>query len=351
MSDGIPCLWMRGGTSKGAYFLATDLPADPAARDALLLRVMGSPDPRQIDGIGGAFPLTSKVAILSRSSRSDADVDYLFLQVFVDQPLVSAAQGCGNILAAVGPAAIERGLVPLAGDVTPVRIHMVNTGEVARAEVQTPNGRVCYAGAVAIDGVPGTSAGIPLFFQNIAGSICGCLLPSGRALDVVDGIDCTLIDNGMPVVLMRASDFGLTGQESVEELEAMDALKSRIERLRLQCGTLMGLDDVSEASVPKMMLVSAPSRGGTLNTRSFIPKRVHNSVGLFAAISAATACLLPESPVAALAVVPLDGRFSIEHPSGTTEVVLDIASDQTVRGAGAVRTARKLMDGRVFPIP
>jgi len=351
MSDGIPCLWMRGGTSKGAFFLAADLPTDPAARDALLLRVMGSPDPRQIDGIGGADPLTSKVAILSPSTRPDADVDYLFLQIFVDQPLVSAAQGCGNILAAVGPAAIERGLVAVAGDVTPVRIHMVNTGEVARADVQTPAGRVRYAGAAAIDGVPGTAAGIPLLFQNIAGSMCGNLLPTGQARDVIDGVNCTLIDNGMPIVVMRATDFGLTGQESVETLEAMDDIRSRIERIRLQCGPLMGLGDVTDASVPKMMLVSAPVRGGTLNTRSFIPKRVHTSVGVFAAISAATACLLRESPAAQLASIPPDGRFIIEHPSGATEVILDIAPDHTVRGAGSLRTARKLMDGRVFPDP
>jgi 4-oxalomesaconate tautomerase len=342
---------MRGGTSKGAFFLAADLPADPVARDALLLRVMGSPDPRQIDGIGGADPLTSKVAILSPSTRPDADVDYLFLQIFVDQPLVSAAQGCGNILAAVGPAAIERGLVAVTGDVTPVRIHMLNTGEVARADIHTPAGRVCYAGAVAIDGVPGTAAGIPLLFQNIAGSMCGSLLPTGQARDVIDGVDCTLIDNGMPIVVMRATDFGLTGQESVETLEAMDDLRSRIELIRLRCGPLMGLGDVTDASVPKMMLVSAPLRGGAVNTRSFIPKRVHTSVGVFAAISAATACLLRESPAAQLALIPPDGRFIIEHPSGATEVILDIAPDHRVRGAGSLRTARKLMDGRVFPDP
>jgi 4-oxalomesaconate tautomerase len=349
MSDGIPCLWFRGGTSKGAVFLASDLPADPAARDALLLNLMGSPDPRQIDGIGGANPLTSKVAILSPSTRPDADVDYLFLQVFVDQPLVSAAQGCGNILAAVGPAAIERGLVPVAGDITPVRIHMVNTGEVALAQIQTPHGRVRYDGDAAIDGVPGTAAAIPLLFQNIAGSMCGALLPTGRACDVIDGVDCTLIDHGMPIVVMRASDFGLTGQETCEALEAMEALKARIEQIRLKAGVLMGLGDVTDASVPKMTLVSAPLTGGVINTRSFIPRRVHASVGVFAAISVATACLLPDSPAAPLAALPAGGRFWIEHPSGATEVFLDIAPDLTVRGAGSTRTARKIMDGRVFP--
>jgi 4-oxalomesaconate tautomerase len=348
-SLGIPCLWMRGGSSKGAYFLGSDLPADPEARDALLLSIMGSPDPRQIDGIGGADPLTSKVAVLSPSTRADADVDYLFLQVFVDQPLVSAAQGCGNILAAVGPAAIERGLVAARDGLTAVRIHMINTGEVARAEVDTPCGRVNYAGTTAIDGVPGTAAPVRLMFQNIAGSMCGALLPTGRTVDVIDGVACTLIDNGMPAVVMRAADFGLTGRESREDIETMEAVRARIEAIRLQAGPMMNLGDVTAASVPKMTLVSAPVAGGTISTRSFIPHRVHASVGVFAAVSVATACLLPDSPAAALAVIPSDGRFAIEHPSGATEVFLDIDGDGRVRGAGSIRTARKLMDGRVFP--
>ncbi len=346
---GIPCLWMRGGTSKGAYLLASDLPAEPAARDAVLMDIMGSPDPRQIDGIGGADPLTSKVAVLSPSTRADADVDYLFLQVFVDQPLVSTAQGCGNILAAVGPAAIERGLVPAQDGVTPVRIHMVNTGEVARAEVETPGGRVNYRGEMAIDGVPGTAAPVRLMFQNIAGSMCGALLPTGRAVDGIDGVACTLIDNGMPVVVMAAADFGLTGGETREEIEAMEAVRARIEAIRLQAGQLMNLGDVTAASVPKMTLVSAPRAGGAISTRSFIPHRVHASVGVFAAVSVATACLMPGSPAAALAVIPTDGRFVVEHPTGAAEVFLDIGPDGAVRGAGSIRTARKLMDGRVFP--
>jgi 4-oxalomesaconate tautomerase len=226
---------------------------------------------------------------------------------------------------------------------------MVNTGEVARAEVQTPSGRVSYAGNTAIDGVPGAAAPVRLMFDNIAGSMCGSLLPTGRALDVIDGVDCTLIDNGMPIVVMRAADFGLTGAESREEIEAMEAVKTRIEAIRLQAGPMMGLGDVTGASVPKMTLVSAPKKGGAISTRSFIPKRVHASVGVFAAVSVATACLLPDSPAAALAVIPADGRFAIEHPTGTAEVFLDIAPDHSVRGAGTIRTARKLMDGLVFP--
>lgn len=348
--DGIPCLWMRGGTSKGAYFLAEDLPADPAARDSLLLRIMGSPDPRQIDGIGGADPLTSKVAVLSPSTRPDADIDYLFLQVFVDRPLVSDAQGCGNILAGVGPAAIERGLVPAMDGVTEVRIHMVNTGEVAVARVETPGGRVNYAGPAAIAGVPGTHAAVPLMFVNIAGSMCGALLPTGHEADVVDGVEATLIDNGMPCVIMRAADFGLTGRESREALEADAGLKARIEAIRLKAGPLMNLGDVSAASVPKMTLVSAPERGGAISTRSFIPHRVHASVGVFAAVTVATATRFSRSPAAALALQPADGRYRIEHPTGEMEVFLDLGPDGAIEGAGTVRTARKLFDGKVFPV-
>ena len=340
---------MRGGTSKGAYFLARDLPADPGERDAVLLRIMGSPDPRQIDGIGGADPLTSKVAILSPSSRPDADVDYLFLQVFVDQALVSDAQGCGNILAGVGPAAIERGLVAAEDGETPVRIHMLNTGEVALARVQTPAKRVTHAGDARIDGVPGSATPVPLMFQNIAGSMCGALLPSGQAVDVIEGVACTLIDNGMPCVIMRADAFGLSGQESREALDADTALKARIEAIRLKAGPLMKLGDVAEKSVPKMTLVSAPTAGGTINTRSFIPHRCHASIGVFAAVSVATACTLPGSPAADLAQLPMGGRFLIEHPTGAAEVLIEQDAEGTVTAAGTLRTARKLMDGRVFP--
>ncbi|MDE3239480.1 MAG: 4-oxalomesaconate tautomerase [Paracoccaceae bacterium] len=352
MSDeGIRCLWMRGGTSKGAYFLAEDLPGEEGARNDLLLRVMGSPDPRQIDGIGGADPLTSKVAVLSRSARADADVDYLFLQVFVDQAVVSGAQGCGNILAGVGPAAIERGLVAVAGDVTAVRIHMVNTGEVAVAQVQTPGGRVRYDGTARIDGVPGTAAPVPLMFRDIAGSMCGALLPTGNAVDRIDGVACTLIDNGMPIVVMKASDFGIAGTEAREEMEANAPLRARVEAIRRKAGPMMGLGDVADKSVPKMTLVSAPVAGGAINTRSFIPHRCHATIGVFAAVSVATACTLPGTPAAELAVLPEDGRFRIEHPTGAAEVLVERDATGRVTGAGTLRTARKLFDGQVFPIP
>ena len=347
--DGIACLWMRGGTSKGAYFLKDDLPTDPAGRDALLLSIMGSPDPRQIDGIGGADPLTSKVAVLSRPSRADADVDYLFLQVFVDRALVSAAQGCGNILAGVGPAAIERGLVRVAGAQTPVRIHMVNTGEIATAIVQTPDGRVSYAGDCSIDGVPGQHAPIMLMFDDVSGSMCGALLPSGQAVDVIDGIECTLIDNGMPCVILRADAVGRTGCEDREALDADAELKTRLEAIRLQAGPMMNLGDVREKSVPKMTLVSAPQAGGAISTRSFIPHRCHASIGVFAAVSVATACTLPGSPAASVARMPQGDGVAVEHPGGAAQLRLERDDQGRVTRAGAMRTARKLFDGHVFP--
>ncbi|MDK3072576.1 4-oxalomesaconate tautomerase [Sedimentitalea sp. JM2-8] len=348
-TDGIPCLWMRGGTSKGAYFLASDLPPERAAIDDLLLRVMGSPDPRQIDGIGGADPLTSKVAILSPPSRDDADVDYLFLQVFVEQARVSDAQGCGNILAGVGPAAIERGLVCVTDRETVVRIHMRNTGEVASARISTPDGRVRYDGSARIDGVPGTHAPIPLMFENLAGSMCGALLPTGNPVDVIDGVACTLIDNGMPCVILRATDLGVTGREDRETLDADDGLKARLEKIRLKAGPLMNLGDVTEKSVPKMTLVAPPNAGGVIATRSFIPHRCHATIGVFAAVSVATACVLESGPAAETAALPDDRIFVIEHPSGATEVLVERDEAGRVLRAGTLRTARKLFDGRVFP--
>lgn len=350
MSDGIPCIWARGGTSKGAYFLASDLPEERAEIDDLLLRIMGSPDPTQIDGIGGADPLTSKVAILSPSTREDADVDYLFLQVFVDQALVSDAQGCGNILAGVGPVAIERGLVPVDGDETPVRIHMVNTGEIASTRIATPGGRVCYAGNASIDGVPGTHAPIPLMFRGLAGSMTGgIMLPSGKAVDRIEGVDCTLIDMGMPIVVMAAADFDLTGRETRAELDDNATLKEKIEAIRLQTGPKMGLGDVREKTVPKMTLVSPAEHGGAISTRSFIPHRCHATIGVFAAVSVAAACLQENGPASALAAIPKDGQFGIEHPGGAAEVILETDETGAITAAGTLRTARKLFEGLVFP--
>jgi 4-oxalomesaconate tautomerase len=341
---------MRGGTSKGGYFLKEDLPADPAARDAFLLRVMGSPDPRQIDGMGGADPLTSKVAIVSRSDRPGVDVDYLFLQVFVDQPIVTDAQNCGNILAGIGPFAIERGLVAAIDGETRVAIFMENTGQVAVATVQTPGGRVTYAGDAAISGVPGTAAPIPLVFRDTAGSSCGALLPTGNVVDRIEGIDVTMIDNGMPCVVMLASDVGVTGYEDRDTLDADAAMKAKVEAIRLKAGPLMNLGDVTEKSVPKMMLVARPREGGAVSVRSLIPHRVHASIGVLGAVSVATACLIPGSPAAAVAHIREGQRktLGVEHPTGVTECVVTVDEDGQPVDAGMLRTARKLMDGVVF---
>ena len=343
-------MWMRGGTSKGGFFLASDLPQDSDERDALLLRVMGSPDPRQIDGMGGADPLTSKVAVVSKSARDGVDVDYLFLQVFVDQAIVTDSQNCGNMLAGVGPFAIERGLVTAVGDETRIAIFMENTGQVAVATVQTPGGIVTYAGDAAISGVPGTAAPIPLAFRDTAGSSCGALLPTGNGVDEIDGVKVTMIDNGMPCVVIAASDVGISGYEDRETLDADAAMKAMVEAIRLKAGPLMNLGDVTEKSVPKMMLVAAPKEGGAIAVRSLIPHRVHASIGVLGAVSVATACLIEGSPAAAVAHVPdgLTKTLGVEHPTGVTECVVTVDGAGQPIEAGMLRTARKLMDGMVF---
>ena len=351
MQSAIPCVMMRGGTSKGAYFLASDLPADAAARDKVLLAVMGSPDPRQIDGIGGADPLTSKIGIVSKSSRPGIDVDYLFAQAFVDKPMVSTAQNCGNILAGVGPFAIEQGLVKGRDRETRVTIYMVNSNQTVVATIQTPGGVPTYLGDARIDGVPGKAAPISLSFSDAAGSMCGALLPTGRAVDEIDGVSLTLIDNGMPCVVMRATDLGRTGYEKREALDADAELKARIEAIRLKAGPIMKLDDVTEKSVPKMFLLAPPRAGGVICTRSYIPHRAHAGVGVFAALSVATACLLPDSPAHGLAQIPA-GRTKlmlVEHPTGASPVSIAV-DEQTgaVREAALVSTARKLFAGQVY---
>lgn len=350
----IPCDAMRGGTSKGLVFRREDLPADGAVRDAVLLAAMGSPDDREIDGMGGAHPLTSKVAVVSASDRDGADVDYLFLQVWPDRPEVSDSQNCGNMLAAVGPFAIEHGLVEAVDGVTPVRIWMENTDTLATAYVETPGGVVRYDGDARIDGVPGSHAPIPLEFADTAGSSCGALLPTGNVVDEIAGVRVTCIDNGMPVVCLAASDLGLTGAETPAEIEAMPEVKARIEAVRLAAGPLMNLGDVTNQTVPKMSLLSPPVEGGHVSTRTLIPHRVHEAIGVLGAVSVATACLLPGSVGAEVAEIPsYDGPLDVvvEHPTGFFTVSLEVdASSGTpdVRRAALLRTARLLMRGEVM---
>jgi 4-oxalomesaconate tautomerase len=351
----IPCAVMRGGTSKGLVFLAGDLPADTAARDAVLLAAMGSPDERQIDGMGGAHPLTSKVAVVSTSARADADVEYLFLQVWPDRAEVSDSQNCGNMLAAVGPFAIEQGLVPAVGPVTPVRIWMRNTQTLATAAVQTPDGRVRYDGPARIDGVPGTHAPIPIEFADVAGSSCGALLPTGSVTDVIEGTRVTCIDNGMPVVCLAAADFGLSGQETPAELEGNAALTKRVEAIRLAAGPLMNLGDVTSATVPKMSLLSPPAHGGAISTRTFIPHRVHEAIGVLGAVSVATACVLPGSVAHTIAAIAGQGggatEVEVEHPTGFFTVTIEVTDSGgtvSVTRSALLRTARLLMRGEVL---
>jgi len=351
MQTAIPCLVMRGGTSKGLYFNAADLPADPALRDRVLLAAMGSPDPRQIDGLGGADSLTSKVAVISPSARPDADVDYLFLQVSVAEAAVTDRQNCGNILAGVGPFAIERGLVTPGPARTDVRIFMRNTDGLATARIQTPGGRVAYDGDCRIDGVPGSAAPIPLVFADVAGSSCGALLPTGEVVDTIEGVAVTCIDNGMPVVIVRAADLGVRGDEAPAILEADAALRAKVEAIRLEAGRRMNLGDVSGTTVPKVALVSPPLAGGALSTRSFIPHTVHKAIGVFGAVSVATAACLPGSVAASVAVLPtLSGEVavSVEHPTGEFTALLSLSPDGEVVSAALLRTARLLMAGQVF---
>jgi 4-oxalomesaconate tautomerase len=346
----VPCVLMRGGTSKGAFFLASDLPPAGARRDALLLAAMGHGEPRQIDGIGGGTPLTTKIAIVAPGADARADVDYLFGQVVATESRIDYSPTCGNILAGVGPFAIEQGLVAARGDRTEVRIRMVNTDSFCTAIVRTPGGVVRYDGDTAISGVPGTAAPVLLSFSDIAGSSCGALLPTGRALDTFDGVAVTCIDNGMPVVLMRAADLEVSGYETPQELDANAALKARIERIRLQAGQAMGLGDVAAKVVPKMTLLAPAIGGGAIHTRTFIPKRCHDAIGVLGAVSVASACVL-EGSVAAGLVQPSAARerdLSIEHPSGEFTVRLALGDQPgDFTSVALLRTARALFRGRV----
>lgn len=346
---------MRGGSSKGLYFLASDLPSDTETRDQLLMALMGTPDRRQIDGMGGAHPLTSKVAVVTRCEHGVGEVDYLFLQLGVERAIVTDRQNCGNLLAGIGPFAVERGVVEASDGQATVRIHMLNTDGVAKASFVCEQGMPIYSGDTAISGVPGTAAPITLDFENIAGGSTGSLLPTGNSVDHLDGAAATLIDNGMPVVVMAAEALDVTGYESCEELEANETLRSRLERIRLEAGQLMNLGDVSDTTVPKLTMVASPKNGGNLSTRTFIPHRCHQAIGVLGAVSVATAARLPGSPASDLVEGVADSDvITLEHPTGTFDAVIDLSmedGDPVVRRAGILRTARKLMDGEVYPRP
>ena len=348
---------MRGGTSRGPFFNAADLPADIALRDRVLLAVMGSPDRRQIDGLGGANPLTSKVGIVSRGKSPGVDLDFLFAQVVVAESVVDTTPNCGNMLAAVVPFALETGLAQAQGENTTLRVLTLNTDMQCDVTVATPGGRVSYAGEAKIDGVPGSAAPIKINFLDTAGSVCSSLLPTGRVLDKVSvegvgALQVTCIDNGMPLVMLRAADLGRTGYESVADLNADIELKTRLEALRLHTGKLMGLGDVSKKTYPKMCLIAAPREGGSIATRCFIPHVCHDAIGVLAAVTVGTACVLEGSVAAGIATVPAGHvkPVSVEHPTGefTVELEVDPAHPQNVMRAALLRTARLIMRGEVM---
>lgn len=352
MQSPIPCLFMRGGTSRGPFFLESDLPSDTARRDRVLLAVMGSPDRRQIDGLGGANPLTSKVGIVRKSLTAGVDLDFLFAQLQPDKGTVDTTPNCGNMLAAVVPFALERGLVSPQGEETTLRVLTLNTDMQCDITVQTPGGQVSYEGEARIDGVPGTSAAIKINFLDTAGSVAASLLPTGRVLDVIDGIKVTCIDNGMPLVIFKAADVGRTGYESVETLNADTELKSRIEKLRIACGHAMGLGDVTAKNYPKMTLIAPPRTGGSICTRSFIPHVCHDAIGVLAAVTVGTACVLEGSTTQGIAVVPSGTAktISVEHPTGefSVELEIDPNNPENVLRAALLRTARLIMRGEVM---
>lgn len=351
MQLAIPFMQFRGGSSKGLYFLASDLPSDPAERDQIILSAVGR-EARQIDGLGGAHPLTSKVAVVSRSTRPDADVDFLFVQVVVSENRVDTTPNCGNILAGVGPFAIEAGLIPVQGDTTTVRVYMLNSENLCELTIQTPNGKVTYEGTAKIDGAPGTSAPVICNYLDVAGSICGALLPTGNTQDLIDGIPVTCIDNGMPVVVINAQDLGKTGYETCAELTNDTEFRAKLEAIRLKVGPLMNLGDVTKKVVPKMTLIAPPQNGGHVSTRTFIPYTCHDAIGVLGAVSVATACLLPNSVAEGVALIPEGNpkNLSVEHPSGEFSVELEQDANGHVIKAGLLRTARLLSRGEVYVI-
>jgi 4-oxalomesaconate tautomerase len=353
MQTKIPCVIMRGGTSRGPFLLTSDLPEDIATRDEVLLAIMGSPHEIQVDGIGGSHSVTSKVAMISKSRRPDADVDYLFAQVQIHEKFVDTKPNCGNMLVAVGPFAIDAGLVTARDGETPVRIYNVNTESLVEAIVQTPGRRVIYEGDASIDGVPGTAAPIGINFKSAIGAVTGRMLPTGRPLDVIDGVEVSCVDIAMPLVMMRATDMGKTGHETAAELDSDRALMERMEAIRRKAGVLMGMGDVSKNVVPKLALLARPRNGGTISSRYFVPETCHKSHPVTGTVCIASACAIPGTLAANIA--PLrpapQGMVRIEHPSGM--ILIDLDADltngrQDLRRAALIRTARRIFEGSVF---
>jgi len=354
MQTAIPAIFMRGGTSRGLYFNRADLPEDQSLWDEILLKSFGSPDPRQVDGVGGTTSVTSKTCILSPSGRDDSDVDYFFAQLSVDEAKVDYAPTCGNMLAGVGPYAIETGMVPAEDGETRVRIHQVNTGGLVEAVIQTPGGHVEYDGDAAIDGAPGTAAPILLNFMNVIGARTGKLFPTGEKMETIDGVDVTIIDAAMPCMIMRASDVGKTGYETAAELDDDTAFFTRVEAMRLEAGRRMGLGDVTGQVQPKIVILAPPRDGGAITSRYFVPDKTHQTHAITGGIAVAYASVTLGTVAEPLAELPAGDnqpRFSIEHPAGQLHLALTLTDGdggKNIEAAGIIRTARMIMQGSIM---
>ena len=348
----IPYLLMRGGTSRGPYFNRQFLPEDQAQLTKILLAVIGSGHPLNIDGIGGGAAVTTKVAMLSHSKNSDSDIDYFFAQVSVEDRLVDFKPTCGNILSGVAPAAIEMGLITPTQDQTEVRINAVNTGAKIIANVQTPKGQLTYDGNCKIAGVPDQAAPITLNFMDVVGSAMGGFLPSGKPKDLIDGIEVTCMDVAMPLVIARAEAFGLTGYESAQALDDNQPFFKKMEAIRRKAGLLMGMGDVAQSVTPKFGLLAPAREGGSAAARYFMPWKTHPSMAVTGAQCLAACLLTPETiseglfPPTEQSPIPI----TLEHASGKIEVMISFTRENgfSLTSAGLVRTARKIADGHVY---
>jgi len=380
IADTVPirCSILRGGTSKAVFFLASDLPADRSAIEPLLLNVFGSPDLRQIDGLGGATSQTSKAAIIGPPSRPDADVDYTFAQVAVGHPLVDWGGNCGNISAAIGPFAIDQGFVPAVDPITTVRVHNTNTGKIITEHVPVHGGRAASEGDYAVPGVPGTGARILLEFGDPAGSLTGHLLPTGRPRDRVELADgrtfeVTVVDAANPVVFLTAASLGLVGTELPAEVEAATEATDVLEEVRSVVAEWLGLTadrrDATKTTpgLPKIGFVSRPQAYRTtagvdvpedaidLTGRLMSMQTAHRSYMATGAIATAAAAMVEGSIVNEL-VRPIGERpmaqsVRIAHPYGVMEVVVNgdgPAAEPVIRGVAIARTARHILDGQVW---
>lgn len=349
----IPFLLMRGGTSRGPYMNRADLPQDLDTLAEVLIAIVGSGHPLNIDGLGGGAAVTTKVAMLSRSDDEWADVDYFFAQVSVEDRLVDFKPTCGNILSGVGPAAIEMGLVEAQEGQTPVKIRAVNTEARIAAIVQTPGKAVSYEGTVQIDGVPGMSAPVALQFMDTVGGVTGSFLPTGNLIDKINGIEVTCMDVAMPMVIAKAESFGLTGYETAAELDENADFFARMDAIRLEAGKLMGMGDVSKSVTPKFGLLAPATQGGTIATRYFMPWKCHPTMAVTGAQCLASCVLTPGTVAGGMATIPNEtpAKITLEHASGTIDVIVNFENTTNgfdLKSAGLVRTARKLAAGEVF---